>query len=180
MSRNSERKDKGDDVLAVLCVLLAAACGYDYTKNRIPNSLLIVMAVSGMVHCFETGGIYGIACYFAKLAAVWAFFYLFFKLGTMGAGDVKLLGITAGYLPADKILCFLFISLLFGAIISLIKMWKNNNFFDRMRVLLSYMARTVQSGRWQLYTLDPDRPCTCVCLSGPVLASILLHIGGAY
>ncbi len=166
--------------MAVFCVLLGAACGYDYVKNRIPNYLLVFMAVFGAAYCFQNSGLQGIGYYFAKLVAVWVLFYLFFKLGTMGAGDVKLLGVTAGYLPAEKILVFLFISLLVAAMLSLIKMWKNANFVERMGVLLSYMAKTAKSGRWQLYTQDTDKPRMCVCLSGPVLVSILLYIGGVY
>lgn len=65
---------------------------------------------------------------------------------------MKLLGVTAGYLPAEKILVFLFCSLLVAAMISLAKIWKR----------------------------DGKRRGGAVCLSGPVLVSVLLFLGGVY
>lgn len=167
--------------MAVLCIFLAAACGYDYQKHRIPNYLTAAMAVWGGVWRLGEGGPAGmLSCLGAALLAA-AMVYPFFKIGAVGGGDVKLFGATAVCLPPDKILVFLFLSLLVAAIFSLLKMWKENSFARRLRHLRRYLAETAVSGRWKMYTEnEEDKPAGGVCLSGPVLASVLLYLGGVY
>lgn len=167
--------------LVTLCVLLVAACCYDYKDNRIPNYLLIWMALLGVGWRFWDQGVPGALSYLGQAALVIAFLYLFFKIGCLGAGDVKLFGATAGYLPVGKILAFLMCSLLIAAVISLVKMWRKDDFFERMRYLAGYVAAVVKSGSWRLYTKDvKGRRKAGICLSGPVLASVLLYLGGVY
>ena len=166
--------------MAALCVFLMAACGFDYRKNRIPNILIALMMVLGAIWRFWGGGFWDIFSYLAQAVVVIALFYPFFKIGGLGAGDIKLLGAAAGYLPPDKILPFLFCSLLITAVISLVKMWKRKDFGDRMRYLWGYLTETVKKGSWHLYLEnEKDRRCG-VCLSGPVLLSVFLYLGGVY
>lgn len=167
--------------LATLCVFLVAACCYDYKDKRIPNHLLIWMAILGVGWRFWNQRAHGALSYLGQAALVMAFLYLFFKIGCLGAGDVKLLGATAGYLPADKVLAFLMCSLLIAAVISLMKMWKKDDFYERMRYLAGYLAAVAKSGSLRLYVEDRrERQRTGICLSGPVLASVLLYLGGVY
>lgn len=172
---------KGDGVLAVLCILLAAACGYDYKDNRIPNYLIAMMVIWGGSWRLRRGGLPDMLFYLGEAALVIALIYPFFKIGTIGAGDVKLLGVTAGYLPFEKILTFLFLSFLISATISLIKMGKENNFGERMRYLSEYLADVIRSGCWRLYLEgEADRSAVGICMSGPVLIGVLLYLGGVY
>lgn len=138
--------------LAALGVFLVAACNYDYREKRIPNYLIIWMAIAGVGWRLWNEGAPGELWYLGQAVLVVAILYPFFKIGGLGAGDVKLLGVTAGYLPAEKILVFLFCSLLVAAMISVVKMWKRG-------------AGGAQGG---------------ICLSGPVLVSVLLLLGGVY
>ena len=138
--------------LAALCVFLVAACGYDYKERRIPNYLILWMAITGVGWRLWNERAPGLPGYLGQAVLVMAVLYPFFKVRGLGAGDVKLLGVTAGYLPAQKILAFLFCSLLVAAMISL--------------------ARYLKKGG--------ERRNSCVCLSGPVLISILLFLGGVY
>ena len=174
-------KQKGVGVLAVLCVFLGAACVCDYKSNRVPNSLIAVEAVFGMGWCMWSGGIRGLLLYPGKILIIMALLYPLFKIGTLGAGDVKLFGVTAGYLPFNKILFFLFFSLLIAAVISLIKMWKQNNFGERMWYLSEYLADVIRSGSWLIYLENgQDRQAVGICMAGPVLFSVLLYLGGIY
>ncbi len=141
-----------DDTVGALCVFLALACGYDYRERRIPNYLILGMAVSGAGWRLYQERAPGAFWYLGQAVLVMAVLYPFFKTGGLGAGDVKLLGMTAGYLPAEKILGFLFCSLLVAAMISLVKILKKTD-------------RRVRRG---------------VCLSGPVFVSILMFLGGVY
>ncbi len=167
--------------MAVLCVLLMAACVYDYRRNRIPNYLMIITAVLGAGWCFRNAGFLGILQYGGKAVLIMALLYPIFQIGAVGAGDVKILGVTAGYLPFGKILSFLFASLLAAAIISLLKMWKNQCFVERMQYLAGYFAEALQNGGRKLYLeKEEDKRRVGICLSGPVLFGILLYMGGIY
>lgn len=107
--------------LAALCVFLAAACGYDYRQRRIPNYVILGMTIAGIGWRMYDERAPGALWYLGQVVLVMAVLYPFFKTGGLGAGDVKLMGVTAGYLPAEKILGFLFCSLLVAALISLFK-----------------------------------------------------------
>ena len=168
--------------MAALCVLSVAACGFDYKYNKIPNHLLILMIAVGIAWQWKDGGLFGIFSYLKGAAIIMVLLYPFFKIGTIGAGEVKLCGVTAGYLPFNKILVFLFVSLLIAAIISLLKMWKRNIFVERMKCLAQYFADVLKDGSWHLYPQrDNDkRHAVGICMSGPVFFSVLLYLGGVY
>ena len=107
--------------------------------------------------------------------------YPFFKLGALGAGDVKLLGICAGFLQYDKILQFLFFSLLPAAIFSVIKLIREQSVRERLAYLGAYLMDVVRNGEWSLY-IENEREArrTGIALAGPVLVSVFLHMGGVY
>ena len=167
--------------MAALCVLLTAACAYDYRDKRIPNYLIVMTAALGAAWHFWDTGPPGILVYLGRAVPVMALFYPFFKIGSFGAGDVKLLGVTAGYLPFEKTLIFLFYSLLIAAVISLVKMLKRKAFGACRERLKLYMADVIGSGVLKPY---PGRKGAeslgGICLSGPVLVSVLLYLGGVY
>lgn len=167
--------------MAALCILLAAACGYDYRRKRIPNFLIAFMAVLGVGWRFWESGVCGALSYLGEAVLIMCLLYPFFKIGSIGAGDVKLLGVSAGYLPCSRILMFLFVSLLISAMISLLKMWKESSMRERMRYLFAYLADVARSGNWRLYLENErEKQAVGICLSGPVLLSILLYWGGVY
>lgn len=167
--------------MAALCILLAAACSYDYRRKKIPNFLIAFMAVLGVGWRFWEGSFCGALSYFGEAVCIMCLLYPFFKIGSIGAGDVKLLGVSAGYLPFSKILMFLFVSLLISAMISLFKMWKESNIRERMHYLLAYLTDVARSGSWHLYLENErEKQAAGICLSGPVLLSILLYWGGVY
>ena len=171
-----ERKGKGDGMLAVLCFLLTAACGFDYCRKRIPNWLVLVLLIHGCVLRFSQDGVPGILGYMANTAILTVLLYPLFKIKTLGAGDVKLFGVVAGYLPFKKIFLFLFFSLLIAAVFSMIKLVVQRNFRERLKVFAGY----VQAVMWGGVQPYPVAGRDTVCLSGPVLIGTLLCLGGVY
>lgn len=167
--------------MAALCALLTVACGYDYLKRKIPNALIAVIAFLGMVWKFCGEGMIGIPLYLGKMLCIMCPLYLFFKIGAIGAGDVKLFGVTAGFLPFKKIFLFLFVSLLVAAVISIFKLWKEKIYGERFWYLFHYLSENLQRQYWQPYLSDvQERHRLGICLSGPILISVLLYMGGAY
>lgn len=143
--------------------------------------LIALMLVTGVGISVLEQGAKGILHFGAKMIFMILFMYLFFKIGALGAGDVKLFGVCAGYLPGDKILYFLFFSLLIAAIISLIKILTEHNAKERLSYLGEYLIDVVRSGKWQLYISDqPEMQKQSICLAGPILGSVLMYIGGIF
>ncbi|MBE5884732.1 MAG: prepilin peptidase, partial [Lachnospiraceae bacterium] len=163
--------------MGALCILLLIACGFDYRKRRIPNLLIGIMLIAGIVQSGVSAGAMGILYFAGKMLCMILCMYFLFKIGTLGAGDVKLFGVCAGYFPGDKILYFLFFSLLFAAGISLIKLLFEHNAKERLTYLAEYAAGVIQSGSWQLYVQNKrEQERHSVCLAGPVLGSVLMYI----
>ncbi len=167
--------------MAVLCGLLLLACCFDYSRCRIPNLLLAGGLILGLAGAFRGGGGGEAVCFLLRMAAVILALYPFFRIGTVGAGDVKLLGVCAGYFPEERVLVFLFFSLLLSAAFSLIKLCRERNARERFAYLGSYLADVVRTGNLRLY-FENTKDCKAagICLSGPVLISALMHWGGVY
>lgn len=158
-------------------VMLVIACFYDYLKGKIPNVLLVAMLLVGLVQAGTQEVLwFGIRC-----GAVMILLYPLYKIGALGAGDVKLYGICAGYLPSQKFLFFFFLSLLIAAAISLIKMIRECNVIERLSYFCEYVIYVVQTGRFRLYVENErERRRVSICLAGPILGSVLLYVGGVY
>ena len=129
--------------------------------------------------CIE--GYAGLLEYLASTLMVIAMFYFFFWIGAMGAGDVKILGVCAGFFPWDKVLCFVFFALLIAAVFALGKMCLERNMKDRLHYLGEYLWDVFRCGRWKIYFAG-ERECTAtgICMAGPVFCSALLYMGGVY
>ena len=166
--------------MVVLCIFVGVACGFDYKINKIPNCLIGLMILWGLIYCGHVGGLSSIMLYFGKTVLVSILFYPFFSIGAIGAGDIKLLGVTAGYLPFEKILMFLFISMLVAAVISMVKMCKGKQFSKRMKCIVEYLTNVFKEGRWRLYPQQENEQRSKICLSGPVLCGLLFYLGGIY
>ena len=168
-------KGEGVDKVALVCILLACACICDYRDKRIPNwvILFLFMSILGIADNWLSA--------LLQIISMVAILYFFFKIGTLGAGDVKLFGVCAGIFPTEKILIFLFVSLLIAAIFSIVKLLQEQNMRERLLYLYEYLVSVLQNGAWGLYIKnEKERRRRGVCLSGPILCSVLLYLGGAY
>lgn len=140
-----------------------------------------MMTCVGILESVAAGGIPALIRYFGILALTVMTLYPLFRIGTLGGGDVKLYGVCCGFFPKDKILTFLFFSLLFAAIFSLIRFIRKADLADRLAYFFSYVKEVANSGEWKLYWSDVrEKRNASVCLAGPILISILLWLGGIY
>lgn len=167
--------------MVILCLFLLLACLYDYRKRRIPNGLVAATWLTGMGSTIHEQGMWGGGFFLLRMGIVLFLLYPLFRIGVLGAGDVKLLGVCAGYFPFRKIWIFLFCSLLIAAMISLVKMIKGRNIRERFVYLGKYIAGVCREGRWYLYIEnEKEKVAASVCLAGPMLCSALMCLGGMY
>jgi prepilin peptidase CpaA len=167
--------------LTILIIGLSAACIADYTSRRIPNVLLAAIGTAGMTECYLEGGFLSVIYFILKTAAVIFLFYPVFRIGAVGAGDVKLIAICSGFLSSGLILNFLFFSMLTAAVFSIIKMCIKKNVKERFAYLCGYVSKVMREGRPKSYfnSVEEMRDAG-LCMSGPVLCSILMHTAGVW
>lgn len=167
--------------MIVLCASLGIVCLFDYTKGKIPNLFPVLLLVWGMMRGTCNGGIKGLGIYLIITAAILLLLYPLFRIGGLGAGDVKLLSVCSGYFSVSQIFVFLFLSMLISAVFSVIPLLKERNIRERAAYFCEYCEAVVRSGKWQLYLpCKGDKRFGGVCMSGPILCSALLCLGGLY
>ena len=95
----------------LMCVpmfaLLAWAAVTDCAARRIPNWLSYSLILTGLLQSFTTGAVVGPGASALGMLAGFALTFVFFALGAMGGGDVKLLtGVGAWLGPVGVLLVF--------------------------------------------------------------------------
>lgn len=104
-----------------------------------------------------------------------------YRIGSVGAGDIKLIALCCGMLQRDCIFSFLFSMLLFAAIFSIFKLVRNHMTMERLGYFVSYVSEVRRSGSWSMYVSDQrELGRVGICMSGPVFLSLLLYLGGVY
>ena len=137
--------------------------------------------LAGMGYQFIQEGYAGIWVYLTGAVVTTVLFYFFFWIGVMGAGDVKMLGVCAGFFPGNKIIYFLFFTLVIAAGAALCKMYLERNIRERLYYLGEYFWDVFRCGRWKLYFAGERQGAgTGICMAGPVFCSALMYMGGMY
>jgi len=109
---------RGLNLITLLAALaLAAAC--DVRSRRIPNSLVLTIAVGGAVHAVVTGGLASAMASILGMLAGVALMYFQFHRGLMGAGDVKLLGAIGAWTGPLGAVYTMLLGSLVGGVLSL-------------------------------------------------------------
>ena len=143
--------------------------------------MIVCCLLSGMVYRIAMDGGRGILEYLISMLFVTMLFYFFFWIGAVGAGDVKILGVCAGFFPWNKVLYFLFFALTIAAVFALGKMYRERNLRERLYYLGEYLWDVLRCGRWKLYFAGERREAgSRICMAGPVFCSALMYMGGIY
>ena len=103
--------------------------------------------------------------------------YPLFRIGGIGAGDIKLLSAVGCFLTVKETVACLVLSFFAGAVLSLLKMAAERNFLRRMRYLLSYVHAVAGSGKWKRYGQEEGGK---IHFALPILLGVLLYKGGIH
>lgn len=80
--------------------------------------------------------------------------YPLFKIGTLGAGDIKVLIMTGSFLVVKEFIAVLLTIFIVAAAMSVGKLLVERNGRERLICLLSYASAVAKSRRWELYGED--------------------------
>ena len=153
-------------ILAVLLVTVLI----DVKYHKIPNIVLILLIVIQVLSKSFS------ATNFLTVIIIFSVLYFFFSIGTIGAGDLKLIVIVSAGLTRSV----LFLSIVFptAAILAVIQMLRNKNFYTRLFNLREYIQRSFGAGKVLPYFDAPtemrERKKYSVHLSVPVFVAYLI------
>jgi len=172
--------------MVFLYLFLGIACLWDYSYRRIPNFLQMTVFGFGILNSYMQGSWISVVRYLLTVFFVVAGLYVFFKLGMIGGGDVKLMAISSGFFEGRKALLYVFFCFVAGAVFAIIKMVADKNIHERGRYLWRYLKNSSEDllrrrAGPSLYIRDREAKIKSgIAMSGPMLISALLFWGGAY
>ena len=167
--------------MVALCILLLLVCLTDYSTTKIPNILIVAIGFWGLIYQYQVSKGAGLKWYLLIGGMVFIVLYFVYKIGGIGAGDVKLYTVMVGFFQSQAVLYFLFYSFLFAAVLSIIKMLREHSGRERILYLFDYIWEVIKTGKWSMYFQDNiEKSRMGIRLSGPVFVGLLLHMVGVY
>lgn len=101
-------------------LLLASACAFDLRFRRIPNRLVVVLVVAGVIHAFATVSPVSAVVHVLGGSAVGLALWLpFWLLRVLGAGDVKLAAAAGIWLGAAGVVEASLIGAVVGGVLAI-------------------------------------------------------------
>jgi prepilin peptidase CpaA len=164
-------------ILAIL--ILAPAVLYDIRYRRIPNKLSLAGVVLGVMLHAVLSGWSGAALAFASAMALLFGMFVFFAIGWLGAGDVKLLaaaGAIGGTL--DTALSIAFATVVLGALMGLFLTALGGQLRRLGGKLRDLLALGIITRRLPVYEAEKNMAVTTLPYAIPIAAGTLL--GMAY
>lgn len=112
---------------AILVLLILSAAITDLKWNKIYNLQTYPAMICGLILGFVTAGVYGVLIHFLGLVVGLSLLFIFYLLGGVGAGDVKLLGAIGALKGSTFVLYTMFYAGLVGGAMALaIIIWQGN------------------------------------------------------
>lgn len=116
-----------------------------------------------------------------QAGTIFAALYLFYRIGVLGAGDVKLYCMSAVFLDSTDFIPFFAAGFCLAAAGSLLKLLYQKSARERLCYFCSYVADIVRLGRFKLYWEDSNagmKKKASLHMAGPMLAGLLFHMCG--
>lgn len=164
-----------------LLLLLFPAALTDLRTDRVPNGLIVTGIITGIAgrlwyHADLLSSVVSVSIAFLLL-------YPLFKIGVMGAGDVKAFMMAGSFMTAKDFTAVLIWSFVIGAVFSVAKLLVEHNGRERMRYFLSYVSEVARARQWKIYGehMAEDEQLyrsNKIHFTTPLLFGVMLWIGG--
>lgn len=110
----------------VLIVILCLAALSDLMLRVIPNWLIFIGLMIGLVMSASSAGFLGLGIMAVGISSGFLLFLPIYIVGLLGAGDVKLVALVGGFLGLHQLLIASLLIFLAGGVISLITLQRNS------------------------------------------------------
>lgn len=108
--------------MIILLFLLMVAVFTDARTDKIPNRLIITGLFLGLGTCILEEGVIGVPHWIFRISIPIILFYILFFFGTLGAGDIKLFSVIAGFLTMKEFFTCVTAAFLAAGVIALGKL----------------------------------------------------------
>ncbi len=183
--------DRGGDQVGLSCcqylliLLLIAAVLMDFAYDRIYNGWILFGMMIGLSFRFLEYQWHGF--YEAGVSMLLSFILLYplYKIGGLGAGDVKLFLMLGSFVQWEEQLRIMAASFIIGAVFSIGKLLSEENLKERMQYLFAYFSDVFCRKQWRLYGDDlrwdyQRYMSNKIHFALPVLLGAALWLGGFY
>ena len=139
----------------LLLVILLGGAWYDVREQRIPNWWCAWACLGGLclTWAWAVPGekLWQCVCFTARILTVIALWFPVFRLRMMGAGDIKLMALTAGCLGFGTGVRALMYGFFIGAVLAFLKMLRRRNLRQRLNYFFAYIRRLFLTGEKEPY-----------------------------
>ena len=104
-----------------ICFLLSAAVLCDYYSYQIPNELIILGYIMGLLYEVTERGWYGSVVFLIRALFPMILLYILFMIGGLGAGDLKLLSVISVFLTLSVTMNLIIMAFLIGGFVSVLQ-----------------------------------------------------------
>ena len=163
-------------LIGVFCV---AVC-MDLRSYKIPNLCILTGMLFGLIMTFVSYSVVGMLGACIAMSVIFMAFYPFYLIGGLGAGDVKLLMMTACFIREERLIKYLFVTFALAAAISVTKMFLFRESRQRLVYLVRYLKKTALTGNVDHYMIDRKNKKCVIRLSIPAFMSLILMCLGVY
>lgn len=166
----------------VLLLCLVAVC-MDLSCEKVDNHFIVFGLMLGFGYRVYTCGLRGAIIFLTGIGIPVLFLYMLFFFRMIGSGDIKLLSVLGGFVGPLPIAKCIFLSFLFGAVISVFVILVCGNLTARLKYFTSYINQL-------LITKDifltqevipyhvPGKRMENIHFTIPILMSMVVYTGG--
>ena len=132
----------------VLYILLSIAVVQDFRQTKISNRLILSgMFIGFLLSLFGRGADHFIQILLGIILPV-IFLYIFYLMGVLGAGDIKLFSMLGIFLNLKQLFTSVLLAFIFGAIMSFIKLCLKRDLFTGIARGIAYFYQIYLGGRY--------------------------------
>ncbi|MBD5459987.1 MAG: prepilin peptidase [Lachnospiraceae bacterium] len=160
--------------------MLCAACIQDLRCGKISNGIILCGMAGGFVRSIGMGGVGAAGMYLAQCGIYLAAAYPLYRLGMLGAGDVKLLVMTEGFFSWRDGWSYFLYMLAAAGCLAAVRLLADRSGAERLKYLISYIRDVARSGRWKLYLENGESAWLSgkyIHMAVPMLAGFLIYVG---
>ena len=150
---------------------------WDFYKGKIPNLLIAAGLMAGIINLICYHDLRTILIHIPGMIFPIILLFPLYKIGTLGAGDIKLFSLLGVYFSFMETLFCMFGAYVIGAVIALGTLLWRKNFKERIMYLIYYMKDYFSMGYFRYYYLDKHQEeKSQIHFSLPIFLSVLLFV----
>jgi prepilin peptidase CpaA len=166
--------------MGILIGVFIVAIYTDMKYYRISNLLILSGIVLGIAYSIYNYSYKAALESLLCMAIVFIVFYPFYKLGGLGAGDVKLFMMTGCFIRNESLLNFIFVTMIIAAAISIVKLIVFREARERFIYLGQYIRKIILTRAVGDYKVDKGNKRALIRIAVPAFISLLLMYSGVY